>query len=119
MIFRPCDSCIGSIIGNVFIPLSLLPRILSVHYVRCLLLRGKWRLFLHPVHLLVYHCRSMNKSACLADIIDSVRNLEEAVEKDIGVARTCVMCVTVNMCDIQRLLHVLLVIVMNAVLHQV
>ena len=32
----------------------------------------------------------MNKSACLGDIIDSVRHLEEAVQKDIGVAGMCV-----------------------------
>lgn len=35
----------------------------------------------------------MNKSACLGDIIDAVQNLEEAVQKDIGVMRTCV-CVS-------------------------
>ena len=45
-------------------------------------------LILHPVQY--NFCRSMNKSACLGDIIDSVRNLEEAVQKDIGVTGTCV-----------------------------
>ena len=36
----------------------------------------------------------MNKSACLGDIIGSVQNLEEAVQKDIGVTRTYVCHVT-------------------------
>lgn len=62
----------------------------------------------------------MNKSACLADIIDSVRSLEEAVQKDIGVTSTCMcVCVIVTVCDTQTLLHVLLLTVMNAVLLQV
>jgi len=33
--------------------------------------------------------RSMNKSACLSDIIDSVRHLEEAMRIDIGVMSMC------------------------------
>ena len=72
--------------GNVFTPSLLLPSIPSVHYVRCLLLRGKWRLNF-TVSITNYYYRSMNKSACLGDIIDSVQNLEGAVQMDIGVTR--------------------------------
>lgn len=61
----------------------------------------------------------MNKSACLADIIDSVQNLEDAVQKDIGVIRMCILlCVTVTVYGMKALPHGLLVIVMSAVLHQ-
>ena len=64
----------------------------------------------------------MNKSACLGDIIDSVRHLEEAVQKDIGVAGMCV-CVCVTFCvtarGLQTLRHVLHFIVTSAVPHQV
>ena len=63
----------------------------------------------------------MNKSACLGDIIDSVRHLEEAVQKDIGVAGMCVyLCHVLCYCKgLQTLRHVLQFIVMSAVPHQV
>ena len=63
----------------------------------------------------------MNKSACLGDIIDSVQNLEEAVQMDIGVTRMCACVVLhsyVTVLHTQTLHPVPQLIVMSAVPHR-
>lgn len=80
--------CIN-ISGNVSIPSLRQPSIPGVLCVRCPYLGGEGTSVVGGTYRVCANYRSMNKSACLSDIIDSVRHLEEAMRIDIGVMSMC------------------------------